>query len=128
VRLTQEWGVACRDGIVTVEDLPFPLVHYPGHYGWFFGFRETEGSDLHLCSCSRVALEAYLTLVLDGREVFPGGGNVSSHRSFILDSVWFPFDWWTNCSVGGSYRTAPSSTTFASPTVSAIGVTGGFRT
>lgn len=47
--------VACRDNI-TREDLPLPIVHYPGFYGTFFAFAESDDSEnLFLCSCAREA-------------------------------------------------------------------------
>ena len=42
------------------EDLPYPYVHYPSHYGTFFTFSEAEDSQQYFCSCSQQAISNYL--------------------------------------------------------------------
>jgi hypothetical protein len=50
-------------GGVCVEDgLPYPVVHYPNHYGAFFAYSEAEGGDVFLCDCSRSAFENLIEL------------------------------------------------------------------
>lgn len=44
-------------GICVEDGLPFPVVHYPNHYGAFFAFSEVEGGEVFLCSCSRAAFK-----------------------------------------------------------------------
>ncbi len=44
------------------EDLPYPYVHYPNHYGTFISFSETAESTRYFCACSRQAIENYLQL------------------------------------------------------------------
>lgn len=57
--------VAYKEGTFRKEDLPMPIVYYPGHYGTFFAFRELEGGPLFFCECTRKAIEN--SLVLDMR-------------------------------------------------------------
>jgi hypothetical protein len=52
-------------GITVIEDLPFPVVHYPPHYGSFIAFSEDYQSKPFLCACSRPAVENYLRLQND---------------------------------------------------------------
>lgn len=50
-------------GGVCVEDgLPYPVVHYPNHYGAFFAFSKAEGAEVFLCDCSRSAFENLIEL------------------------------------------------------------------
>ncbi len=44
------------------EDLPYPYVHYPNHYGTFISFSETQDSQMYFCTCARQAIENYLKL------------------------------------------------------------------
>jgi len=82
----QRREVAFRPNTVTKEDLPFPIVLYPGHYGAFFGFRKDEGSPTVLCSCALPALEGYLKLRLSR----PIPSNREPAREFVLDPMYFP--------------------------------------
>jgi len=43
------------------ENLPYPYVCYPSHYGAFIGFRETATSDVYLCECAKEAIEYFLS-------------------------------------------------------------------
>ena len=52
-----EKPIAFQDGTIEQEDLPFPTVLYPGHYGAFFGFKERRRSSIVLCSCAEEAIE-----------------------------------------------------------------------
>ena len=56
--------IAYRENTVSKEDLPFPLVYYPGHYGTFFGFKQDEKGTLFFCACAREAIENYIKLQL----------------------------------------------------------------
>ncbi len=49
-------------GITVREDLPFPVVHYPSHYGTFIAFAKDEQSRAYLCLCARSAVENYIKL------------------------------------------------------------------
>lgn len=49
-------------GIVTYEDLPMPVVYYPGSTGAFFAFSEDVGEQIYFCECERHAIENYLRL------------------------------------------------------------------
>jgi hypothetical protein len=77
--------IAFRDHTSAHEDLPLPIVLYPGHYGTFFGFRQTEDSPIVLCSCAKEAIESYLKFRLST----PIPLNVDPARMFILDSMNF---------------------------------------
>lgn len=43
------------------ENLPYPKVHYPPHYGAFVAFSR-DGSSLDLCSCSRSVVKNFVRL------------------------------------------------------------------
>ena len=47
---------------VVRENLPFPVVHYPGHYGMFFAFAKDESSTPVLCACSTQSVTSYIQL------------------------------------------------------------------
>lgn len=49
-------------GIVTYEDLPMPVVYYPGYSGAFFAFSEDVGEKIYFCECERHAIENYIQL------------------------------------------------------------------
>jgi len=49
-------------GITVKENLPYPVVHYPNHYGTFIAFSMDYDSQAYLCSCARSAVENYLKL------------------------------------------------------------------
>ncbi|MDQ7839250.1 MAG: ankyrin repeat domain-containing protein [Thermodesulfobacteriota bacterium] len=48
------------DNIVSIEDLPYPMVLYPGSYGTFFVFFKEEEEQLILCACAKEAVLNYL--------------------------------------------------------------------
>jgi len=62
--MQQTKPLADKNGIVCYELLPYPIVHYPGFYGIFLGFRKNKKSSLALCSCSRAAIVNYLSIIL----------------------------------------------------------------
>ena len=80
--------VAYQDKTVAKENLPFPIVYYPGFYGSFFGFRKTDKSPIILCSCSFVAVENYIKLRLMSKP----GLNIDQTKNFILSSSDFPLE------------------------------------
>lgn len=49
-------------GATVMEDLPFPIVHYPSHYGTFIAFSKNNESQAYLCACARSAVENYIKL------------------------------------------------------------------
>ncbi len=59
-----EANIAYRDGTITHEALPFPVIFYPGHYGTFFAFQRQENEEVTLCACSREAVSNYIKLKL----------------------------------------------------------------
>jgi|AntRauMinimDraft_4_1070384.scaffolds.fasta_scaffold00121_1 gas vesicle protein len=52
--------VVDADEITHNEDLPYPVVAYPSHYGTFIGFKRDPDDDLYFCSCAREAIENYV--------------------------------------------------------------------
>jgi len=76
-----------RDDQLALEDLPFPIVLYPTHYGTFLAFRKDDESPPTLCSCSAEAIENYVTYNLRyaNRQQY-----ANSIQSFILGSDNFP--------------------------------------
>ncbi|MFW6233357.1 MAG: hypothetical protein ACOC3Z_01705 [Nanoarchaeota archaeon] len=80
--------VAFRDNIIAIEDLPFPIIHYPGFYGAFFGFRKNEKSNIFFCSCVKEAIENYIKLKIK----YPSQENANLNRNYILDSMYFPYE------------------------------------
>ncbi len=78
--------VAFKNYTVAKENLPFPIVLYPGHYGAFFGFREHENSPILFCSCADEAIQNYLRFRLSS----PIPANSDPTRCFVLDSMYFP--------------------------------------
>jgi hypothetical protein len=79
-------SIAFRDGIIERENLPYPIVLYPGFYGAFFGFQEKENSSIWLCACAKEAVENYVRIRLSS----PISNNIDPRRMFILDSMYFP--------------------------------------
>jgi len=80
--------IARRDGEFSTEPgLPFQIVHYPGHYGAFFGFSEAYDSPIFLCSCSEISIENYVRHRLSGQK---GRRNSDPAAAFILSRAHFP--------------------------------------
>lgn len=48
------------------DNLPFPVVKYPPHYGTFIGFKREPDGDLYFCSCAREAIENYVRCEYEG--------------------------------------------------------------
>jgi hypothetical protein len=66
------------------ENLPYPYVIYPRH-GTFIGFRESEHSDILLCSCYKKAIRNYAALRKIRRGRF-----IEAPMNYILSSRHFP--------------------------------------
>lgn len=80
--------IAFKDNTINKENLPFPIVLYPGFYGAFFGFKKEENGYIFLCSCAKEAIENYIRLRLSK----PVPQNSEPARMFILDKMCFPKD------------------------------------
>jgi hypothetical protein len=79
-------SIAYQDGMIERENLPYPIVLYPGFYGAFFGFREMENSYIWLCACAKEAIVNYVRI----RFSRPIGTYADPRRMFILDTMYFP--------------------------------------
>lgn len=56
-------SVAVQDGIIAIEDLPYPCVLYPGHYGTFFAFKEDIIDSVpYLCECCKSAVINFIKI------------------------------------------------------------------
>ena len=79
--------IAFKDNTSAVEQLPFPIVLYPGHYGAFFGFKKSmNDSNIFFCSCAKESIENYIKLrLLNGIARY-----ADPNRMFILDKMYFP--------------------------------------
>lgn len=49
-------------GNIAIEDLPYPIVYYPNHYGAFFAFAKDIDEPIVFCECERTAIENYIKL------------------------------------------------------------------
>jgi len=78
--------IACHDGMIERENLPYPVVLYPGFYGAFFGFQQEENSPITLCACAKEAIENYVKIRLSA----PIPNNLDPRRMFILDKMYYP--------------------------------------
>ena len=87
IRNKTKRGVACRDYTTSFENLPYPIVLYPGFYGAFFGFQKEAITPICLCSCSKKAILNYIRLK---RAKILGGSYVDPCKRFILSSNEFP--------------------------------------
>jgi hypothetical protein len=47
---------------IVKEDLPYPQVHYPNHYGTFHAFGKNKGDFPVLCECTKGAVANYIRL------------------------------------------------------------------
>jgi hypothetical protein len=78
---------AFQDGITAMEtNLPLPFVYYPRHYGAFLGFSKDESSEIHFCSCSRIAISNYISFKINYSQRL----NADPERNFILSKAKFP--------------------------------------
>jgi hypothetical protein len=71
-------------GGVIKENLPYPVVYYPNHYGTFFGFAKDESSQVALCLCSKPAIENLIRLKREN----PSPYNINPSRRDFFDG-WF---------------------------------------
>lgn len=76
-------SIGCNS--ITMEDLPYPIVYYPGSYGAFFAFSEDINKDIYFCECEREAIENYVEL----RKKSPLN-NYSGSKTYPLGSDYFP--------------------------------------
>lgn len=79
-------SIAFQSNTIALENLPLNIVLYPGHYGAFFAFKESDESSAYFCSCSYEAIENYIKI----RQLSPIPQNAYEHRMYILDSHHFP--------------------------------------
>lgn len=63
-----------------LENLPFPYVHYPQHYGTFISFSEKRNGEQYLCLCAEQALTNYFEL----------SGCLSNDKKKIIKIPWQP--------------------------------------
>lgn len=80
-------NVAFRFRTTVIEDLPLPIVHFPGPGGAFFGFQGDSEFSCFLCSCSRLSVESYIEL----RLAFPQR-NAYADRQYLISSFSFPLE------------------------------------
>lgn len=76
--------IAYQDYVVKKENLPFPIVNYPGFYGTFFAFQKEENTPLYFCKCSKLAIENYL------EHSFNINSKAKTEDRLVLDSMNFP--------------------------------------
>ncbi len=79
--------VAFKDNTIAVENLPFPIVLYPGHYGTFFGFKKNSDSPTVICSCAKEAIENYIRLRMIDTAFIQTS---KYHKQFVLCDMHFP--------------------------------------
>jgi len=72
--------------VATENDLPLPMVYYPGHYGAFFAFGENQNSEKFFCSCTKKAISNYIRFRVECVESI----NSDPQRNFILSKANFP--------------------------------------
>ncbi|MEW9699333.1 hypothetical protein [Paenibacillus sp. SI8] len=72
--------------MVREDNLPYPVVIYPNHYGTFFAFSKDENSSPVLCFCTKPAVINYINLM----KRVPRERNADKLREAILDSYYFP--------------------------------------
>lgn len=78
--------VSYLDRTIAHEKLPFPIVHYPGHYGTFFGFQHIDNGTIYLCSCAKEAVENYIKIkTLENKSIY-----LDYRKMFIISSNDFP--------------------------------------
>jgi hypothetical protein len=73
--------------IAIEENLPLPVILYPGHYGAFIAFKEDLNSpDIFFCSCSYESISNYIEM----KKCFEKTINSDITQMYILDSGNFP--------------------------------------
>jgi len=79
--------IAYQDGMIATEqNLPFPMVYYPGHYGAFLAFGRKDNSELFFCSCAKGAITNYIRFRIECDRT----NNSDQQRNFILSKSKFP--------------------------------------
>ncbi|MCB9815837.1 hypothetical protein H6786_00440 [Candidatus Nomurabacteria bacterium] len=78
--------VAYKPNTTACEDLPYPIVLYPGFYGSFFAFKQNKKAKPHFCSCAYEAIENYIRI----RQSSEIPLNSYPDRMYLLDSHDFP--------------------------------------
>lgn len=78
--------ITFKANTIARENLPFPIVLYPGHYGAFFAFKETDDSKPYFCSCAYEAIENYIHI----RKCKPKYLNSDSRRMYAVEPLNFP--------------------------------------
>lgn len=73
-------------GGVVLEDLPYPHVYYPNHYGTFFAFAKEKNGPATLCACAQDPIENLLRL----KRAEPEHPNSNPLRMAEFDSWFFP--------------------------------------
>jgi hypothetical protein len=86
MRLINKKEIAFAKDTLAEENLPFPVVLYPSHYGTFFAFKKDDRSKPCFCSCSYEAIENYLKI----KSLNPVVSNTDPSRMFVFDSLNFP--------------------------------------
>lgn len=82
----QEKEVLVEDNTISKENLPFPIVYYPGHYGTFIGFGKDYNSNICFCSCAKESIEVYIKY----RRLNPLPQYNDLAKSFIISKSDFP--------------------------------------
>lgn len=80
---------------ITMENLPLPIVHYPGIYGAFFAFSENVNGEIYFCECERKAIENYINLRKQkpltnyvGYKTYPLGGDFFPEKISEKSRMW----------------------------------------
>jgi len=81
--------VACKHYMRAKENLPYPIVLYPGFYGAFFAFRKQEHSRVTFCSCSKEAISNYINIQISKKDSL-GWDPTDGHKKFFIDFRRFP--------------------------------------
>ncbi len=80
--------VACGDETISIEELTYPVVYYPGHYGAFIAFKPgTSCSQYTFCECARPVLYNYVELL---KASPPEEQEACKHTRKLVDKKEFP--------------------------------------
>lgn len=80
--------IACGDETISLEELPYPAVYYPAHYGAFIAFKPDIGCGQYtFCECSRPALYNYVKLL---KASPPAEQEAYQHTRKLVDKQEFP--------------------------------------
>lgn len=67
---------------IVKENLPYPIVHYPNHYGTFFAFSKTFNDKPVMCKCAMPMIQNYIDLKILA--------NKDETIKMVFDSGYFP--------------------------------------